>query len=55
LLVEAELLNPSIYANYSKLGPEFGRAIAQYFHRLLLKSPKVSSERDSAASVPFRN
>lgn len=35
MLVEAELLNPSIYANYSQKGPQFGRAIAQYFDALL--------------------
>ncbi|MBX9950330.1 MAG: hypothetical protein K2Y39_14270 [Candidatus Obscuribacterales bacterium] len=34
-LVEAELLNPSIYANYSKKGPQFGNAIASYFDGLL--------------------
>ena len=34
-LVEAELLNPSIYANYSKKGSQFGNAIASYFDRLL--------------------
>jgi glutathione synthase/RimK-type ligase-like ATP-grasp enzyme len=35
VLVEAELINPSIYANYSKKGPEFGRSIANYFCRLV--------------------
>lgn len=34
-LIEAELLNPSIYANYSKKGPQFGKAIAAYFHGLI--------------------
>ncbi|MCC7531312.1 MAG: hypothetical protein IT342_22590 [Candidatus Melainabacteria bacterium] len=34
-LVEAELLNPSIYANYSNKGPQFGKAIANYFEQLL--------------------
>ena len=34
-LVEGELLNPSIYANYSKKGPQFGKAIGNYFDRLL--------------------
>ena len=34
-LVEAELINPSIYANYSKKGVEFGKKIARYFHQLL--------------------
>lgn len=35
VLVEAELLNPSIYANYSNKGPQFGSAIAHYFDNLL--------------------
>jgi glutathione synthase/RimK-type ligase-like ATP-grasp enzyme len=35
VLIEAELLNPSIYANYSKRGKEFGETIAQYFHNLI--------------------
>lgn len=35
MLVEAELLNPSIYANYSNRGSEFGRALARYFDGLL--------------------
>jgi glutathione synthase/RimK-type ligase-like ATP-grasp enzyme len=34
-LIEAELINPSIYANYSKKGAQFGERIAGYFHRLL--------------------
>jgi glutathione synthase/RimK-type ligase-like ATP-grasp enzyme len=34
-LIEAELINPSIFANYSNKGPQFGQSIAQYFHRLL--------------------
>jgi glutathione synthase/RimK-type ligase-like ATP-grasp enzyme len=36
-LVEAELINPSIYANYSNKGAEFGRSIARYLHGLLTK------------------
>jgi len=35
VLIEAELLNPSIYANYSKRGKEFGETIARYFDRLI--------------------
>jgi glutathione synthase/RimK-type ligase-like ATP-grasp enzyme len=35
VLIEAELLNPSIYANYSKRGKEFGKTLAQYFHNLI--------------------
>jgi glutathione synthase/RimK-type ligase-like ATP-grasp enzyme len=34
-LIEAELINPSIYANYSQKGVQFGHRIAHYFHRLL--------------------
>ena len=34
-LIEAELINPSIYANYSGKGVEFGNSIAHYFHRRL--------------------
>jgi glutathione synthase/RimK-type ligase-like ATP-grasp enzyme len=34
-LIEAELINPSIYANYSNKGPQFGQSLARYFHRLL--------------------
>jgi glutathione synthase/RimK-type ligase-like ATP-grasp enzyme len=35
MLMEAELINPSVFANYSGKGVEFGQSIAQYFHRLL--------------------
>lgn len=38
MLVEAELLNPSIYANYSKKGPEFGKNMACYFDQLLTQT-----------------
>jgi glutathione synthase/RimK-type ligase-like ATP-grasp enzyme len=34
-LVEAELINPSMYANYSGKGVQFGESIARYFHQLL--------------------
>ncbi|HEX8492910.1 MAG TPA: hypothetical protein VF658_08730 [Pyrinomonadaceae bacterium] len=34
-LIEAELINPSIFANYSNKGPQFGRSIARYFDGLL--------------------
>ena len=37
LLLEAEMLNPSIYANYSKRGAEFGRNIANYFDGLIAR------------------
>jgi glutathione synthase/RimK-type ligase-like ATP-grasp enzyme len=35
VLIEAELINPSIYANYSQKGPQFGQRIAHYFDHLL--------------------
>ena len=35
VLGEAELINPSIFANYVKRGPEFGRKIARYFHNMV--------------------
>jgi glutathione synthase/RimK-type ligase-like ATP-grasp enzyme len=34
-LMEAELLNPSMYANYSQVGPQFGMAVARYFDSVL--------------------
>ncbi len=34
-LMEAELINPSMYANYSGKGAQFGNSIARYFHQLL--------------------
>lgn len=34
-LIEAELINPSIYANYSNKGAQFGESIARYFNYLL--------------------
>ena len=34
-VLEAELLNPSIYANYSGIGKEFGNKIAEYFNSQL--------------------
>jgi len=39
VLMEAELLNPSIYANYIGRGREFGRNIAAYFDRVLHQQP----------------
>lgn len=35
MLVEAELINPSMYANYSGKGAQFGESIGRYFHQLL--------------------
>ena len=37
-LMEAELINPSIFANYSNKGPQFGASLARYFHQLLEKT-----------------
>lgn len=34
-LIEAELINPSIFANYSQKGAQFGQRIAHYFDGLL--------------------
>lgn len=36
--MEAELINPSVFANYSNKGPQFGASLARYFHGLLEKS-----------------
>jgi hypothetical protein len=35
MLLEAELLNPSMYANYSKKGEAFGKQLALYFDRFI--------------------
>ncbi len=35
VLLEAELLNPSIYANYSLKGKQFGNRLANYFEQLI--------------------
>lgn len=35
VLMEAELLNPAAFANFSGKGPEFGRKVAAYFDGLL--------------------
>jgi glutathione synthase/RimK-type ligase-like ATP-grasp enzyme len=43
VLIEAELLNPSIYANYSNRGKEYGKAIAQYFHELIQSRKRLSA------------
>jgi hypothetical protein len=42
VLIEAELLNPSIYANYSNRGKEYGKAIAKYFHELIQSRKRLS-------------
>jgi len=36
VLMEAELLNPSIYANYTGVGKDFGRKLGHYFHELMI-------------------
>jgi glutathione synthase/RimK-type ligase-like ATP-grasp enzyme len=35
MLLEAELLNPSMYANYSKKGEAFGKQVALYFDQFI--------------------
>jgi glutathione synthase/RimK-type ligase-like ATP-grasp enzyme len=47
MLMEAELINPSIFANYSGKGAEFGRSIARYFDQLLTKDKVTSAEKES--------
>ncbi len=46
VLMEAELLNPAAFANYSNKGPQFGRKVAEYFDRLIA-SKKVSHPQHS--------
>jgi glutathione synthase/RimK-type ligase-like ATP-grasp enzyme len=43
-LMEAELLNPAAFANYSGKGRRFGRAVAKYVDRLLASSKLVRSQ-----------
>jgi glutathione synthase/RimK-type ligase-like ATP-grasp enzyme len=53
-LIEAELLNPSIYANYANKGARFGTAIASYFDRLMRETNKakpISALRSGQASA----
>jgi glutathione synthase/RimK-type ligase-like ATP-grasp enzyme len=42
VLLEAELLNPSIYANYSRKGKQFGDRIAKYFDQFMRARQKAS-------------
>ena len=42
-LMEAELLNPAAFANYSGKGRRFGRAVARYFDRLLAANALAQS------------
>lgn len=37
-LMEAELINPAAFANYSRKGRQFGESLARYFDRLLANS-----------------
>ncbi|MFP4645223.1 MAG: RimK family alpha-L-glutamate ligase [Candidatus Woesearchaeota archaeon] len=34
-VIEAELMNPAAYANYSDIGPTFGERVAEYFDKLV--------------------
>lgn len=49
VLMEAELLNPAAFANYSKKGPQFGRKVAEYLDRLIA-SKKVPIRKRSGAA-----
>lgn len=40
-LMEAELLNPAAFANYSGKGPEFGRKVADYLDTLIARTKVV--------------
>jgi glutathione synthase/RimK-type ligase-like ATP-grasp enzyme len=39
VLLEAELLNPSVYANYSNIGAAFGAKLAAYFDQIIQRGP----------------
>lgn len=41
VLLEAELLNPSIYANYSDKGKQYGDRIAKYFEQFMCVNQKA--------------
>lgn len=41
VLMEAELLNPSVYANYIGIGREFGSKLGAYFHELMASPAPV--------------
>jgi glutathione synthase/RimK-type ligase-like ATP-grasp enzyme len=43
VLLEAELLNPSIYANYSRRGKVFGQHLGRYFDDLIKVKAKAST------------
>lgn len=59
-LIEAELLNPSIYANYSGKGRQFGEKLAIYFDNLIRQRrrsdvlPGAISERGLAGAASNR-
>ncbi|HEY9784579.1 MAG TPA: hypothetical protein V6D17_04190 [Candidatus Obscuribacterales bacterium] len=44
-LIEAELLNPAAFANYSKKGPQFGVKVAEYMHRKMKQAGVRASRR----------
>ena len=41
VLMEAELLNPAAFANYSGKGRQFGRKVAEYLDRLIARTKVV--------------
>ena len=43
VLMEAELLNPSTYANYTGVGREFGSKLSEYFNELMVAPAAVLS------------
>ena len=52
VLMEAELLNPAAFANYSGKGRAFGRKVADYFDRLIAAQNVVRSRpRDFSESA----
>lgn len=51
VLMEAELLNPAAFANYSGKGRQFGRKVAEYLDRLIA-AQKVSRPRAQDYGAP---
>ena len=47
-LMEAELLNPAAFANYSGTGARFGRAVAEYLETLMIEAPAARAELQPA-------
>jgi len=52
LLMEAELLNPSVFANYVGRGAAFGEALAGYFESLMCEKARVSQPPRGPAPLP---